>query len=245
MDLRTRMLDAAEELLNASPDRDIATRAVCEAVGVGAPVLYRLFGDKNGLLSALVDYGFDRYLATKRAAAPSEDPVEDLRNGWDTHVEFARSHPAVYRLMFSPSFATVPSAAEEAMRLLRRVLDRCAAAGRLRVEPGLAAQMIMSANIGLALNLVTQPENYPDPELSRRVRDAVHAAVLGPGRPAGEDGQDSLVVAALQLAAVLRNRPTELGEPETALLRHWLDTLAGTPSTPARTASRPTHTVGG
>jgi AcrR family transcriptional regulator len=238
------MLDAAEELLNASPDRDIATRAVCEAVGVGAPVLYRLFGDKNGLLSALVDYGFDRYLATKRAAEPSEDPVEDLRNGWDTHVEFARSHPAVYRLMFSPSFTTVPSAAQEAMRLLRDVLDRCAAAGRLRVEPGLAAQMIMSTNIGVALNLVTQPENYPDPDLSRRVRDAVHAAVLVPeagGRQADQDG--SLVVAALQLAAILRDRPTELGEPETALLLHWLDNLAGVTAGGARTASRPTRAV--
>jgi AcrR family transcriptional regulator len=227
--MRTRMLEAAEELLNASPDRDIATRAVCEAVGVGAPVLYRLFGDKNGLLSALVDYGFDRYLATKRAAEPSDDPVVDLRNGWDTHVEFAKSHPAVYRLMFSPSFATVPSAAQEAMRLLRDVLDRCAAAGRLRVEPGVAAQMIMSANIGVALNLVTQPENYPDPELSRQVRDAVHAAVLvrDSGPRAGVDDGGSLVTAALQLAAILRKRPAELGEPETALLLHWLDTLAG------------------
>jgi AcrR family transcriptional regulator len=226
--MRTRMLDAAEELLNASPDRDIATRAVCEAVGVGAPVLYRLFGDKNGLLSALVDYGFDRYLATKRAAEPSEDPVVDLRNGWDTHVEFAKAHPAVYRLMFSPSLATVPSTAQEAMRLLREVLDRCAAAGVLRVEPEAAAQMIMSANIGVALNLVTQPENYPDPELSRRVRDAVHTAVLVPDDTrSARDSQGSSVVAALQLAAILRDRGTELGEPETALLLHWLDTLAG------------------
>lgn len=230
VDMRTRMLDAAEELLDASPDRDIATRAVCDAVGVGAPVLYRLFGDKNGLLSALVDYGFDRYLATKRAAAPSADPVVDLRNGWDTHVEFATAHPAVYRLMFSPGFATVPSAAQEAMRLLREVLDRCAAAGLLRVDPDAAAQMIMSANIGVALNLVTQPENYPDPQLSRRVRDAVHAAVLTPERAADDHGPDDrgpLVVAALQLAAVLRDRPAELGEPETALLLHWLGTLAG------------------
>ncbi|OLT01898.1 TetR family transcriptional regulator [Pseudonocardia sp. CNS-004] len=228
--MRTRMLDAAEELLDASPDRDIATRAVCDAVGVGAPVLYRLFGDKNGLLSALVDYGFDRYLATKRAAAPSADPVVDLRNGWDTHVEFATAHPAVYRLMFSPGFATVPSAAQEAMRLLREVLDRCAAAGLLRVDPDAAAQMIMSANIGVALNLVTQPENYLDPQLSRRVRDAVHAAVLTPERTDDDhdpDDRGPLVVAALQLAAVLRDRPAELGEPETALLLHWLGTLAG------------------
>jgi hypothetical protein len=146
-------------------------------------------------------------------------------------VEFATAHPAVYRLMFSPGFATVPSAAQEAMRLLREVLDRCAAAGLLRVDPDAAAQMIMSANIGVALNLVTQPENYPDPQLSRRVRDAVHAAVLTPERAAEDrdpNDRGPLVVAALQLAAVLRDRPAELGEPETALLLHWLSTLAST-----------------
>jgi AcrR family transcriptional regulator len=35
-----------------------------EAVGVGAPVLYRLFGDKNGLLAAVIDRAFERYLAS-------------------------------------------------------------------------------------------------------------------------------------------------------------------------------------
>jgi AcrR family transcriptional regulator len=234
MDLRTQMLEAAEKLLDASPDRDISTRSVCEAVGVGAPVLYRLFGDKKGLLSAVVDYGFDRYLATKRAAAASDDPVRDLRDGWDTHVAFALAHPAVYRLMYSPDFEAIPSAAHEALQLLREVLVRCAAAGRLRVAPDVAAQTIMSANIGVALSLVTQPDTYTDPDLSRRVRDAVHAGLLldpddlpreaTDGRPGA--ATNGLVPAALQLAALLRNQPNVLGELETALLVHWLDTLA-------------------
>jgi AcrR family transcriptional regulator len=229
MDLRTRMLEAAEKLLDASPDRDISTRAVCEAVGVGAPVLYRLFGDKNGLLSALVDYGFDRYLATKREAQPSEDPVADLRDGWDTHVAFAKAHPALYRLMFSPSLVAVPNAAQEALRLLREVLVRCAAAGRLRVNPDAAAQAIMSANIGVALSLVAQPDSYTEPDLSDRVRDALHASLLVPetdtSRPT-VGGQDGLLSASLQLSANLRTRRTALTEPETALLVQWLDTLA-------------------
>lgn len=226
MDTRTQMLEAAEKLLDASPDRDIATRAVCEAVGVGAPVLYRLFGDKNGLLSAVVDYGFDRYLAAKRAAEGSADPVDDLRNGWDTHVEFALAHPAVYRLMYSPAFKEVPAAAQEAMRLLREVLLRCAAAGRLRTSPDVAAQAIMSANIGVALNLVTQPEIYTDPGLSRHVRDAVFDSLLisDPEPRAAEPG---IAPAAAQLAALVRaENDKSLGEPETALLVHWLDRLA-------------------
>src|SRR5262249_38675330 len=154
------------------PDRDITTRDVCAAAGVGAPVLYRQFGDKSGLLRALVDHGFDRYLETKRAAEPSADPVQDLRNGWDTHVAFAAAHPALYRLMYSPSFQEVPEAAGEAMAILRQVLERCAAAGLLTVDVDAAAQAIMSANVGVALSLITQPQRYADPALSVRVRDA-------------------------------------------------------------------------
>ncbi|MFS8099715.1 TetR/AcrR family transcriptional regulator [Lentzea alba] len=228
MDTRTRILEAAEELLDTSPDRDISTRAVCAAAGVGAPVLYRLFGDKNGLLSAVVDYGFDRYLATKREALPSADPVADLRSGWDTHVGFARAHPTVYRMMFSPSFDAVPDAAKEALLLLRQVLERCAEAGRLRIDPETAAQIVMSANVGVALSIVTQPETYADPTLSTQVRDAVHARLLTPDPDAAAPSTDeaSLLTASVQLAALLRTRRTALGKAETALMLEWLDTLA-------------------
>ncbi len=41
---------------------------------MGQPVLYRLFGDKAGLLSALVDHGFDRYVQRKQALATTDDP---------------------------------------------------------------------------------------------------------------------------------------------------------------------------
>ncbi|MBK3590595.1 TetR/AcrR family transcriptional regulator, partial [Streptomyces sp. MBT57] len=78
---RTRILHVAAELVGNSPDGDISTRAVCEAAQVGAPALYRHFGDKEGLLSAVVDHGFERYLATKRERDESTDPVEDLRRG--------------------------------------------------------------------------------------------------------------------------------------------------------------------
>lgn len=222
------MLRAAERLLDASPDRDITTREVCEAAGVGQPVLYRQFGDKNGLLRALVDHGFDRYLATKRASAASEDPVADLRQGWDTHVGFALEHPALYRLMFSPSFETVPDAAGEAMDILRAVLRRCAEAGVLAVGVDLAAEMIMAANVGVALSLVTQPDRYANAELSPRVRDAIHREVLTEEAFAPASAPvPGVAAAANQLAALVATRSQlPLTEPERALLRQWLAALA-------------------
>ncbi|MET0135260.1 MAG: TetR/AcrR family transcriptional regulator [Kibdelosporangium sp.] len=227
-DLRTRMLEAAETLLDSSTDRDISTRAVCEAVGVGAPVLYRLFGDKNGLLSAVVDYGFDRYLSIKRAAEPSADPVTDLGNGWDSHVAFALAHPVVYRMMYSPSLTDVPKAAAEALELLRLVLERCAEAGRLTTTPEVAAQTIMSANVGVALSMITQPDTYNDPGLPRRVRDSLFATLLVDKKEKPSD--TTVTTAALQLSAKLRTTPSDaLTGPELALLQQWLGQLATQP----------------
>jgi hypothetical protein len=145
--------------------------------------------------------------------------------------------------MYSPSFAEVPSAAAEALRLLHNVLVRCAAVGELRVDPDVAAQTIMSANIGVALSLVTQPRRYMDPDLSRRVRDAVHAALLVNTAPPTADAVHNAVgTSAAQLHAALEARsttPPQLTEPETALLRQWLATLAQAPPASAEDAGVP------
>ncbi|MFE6666439.1 TetR/AcrR family transcriptional regulator [Streptomyces sp. NPDC057697] len=193
MSTRARILDVAARLVAESPDGDISTRAVCEAAQVGAPALYRHFGDKEGLLSAVVDHGFDAYLATKRERGGSADPVEDLRRGWDGHVEFALRNPNLYRLMNSPAMRTPPASALESHRILTGDLERAAAAGKLRLAPGPAARMVMSANVGVALMLVARPATFSDDGMSHRVRDAVHAAVLTPeafGASPGEAAAD-------------------------------------------------------
>ncbi|WP_339151499.1 TetR/AcrR family transcriptional regulator [Streptomyces sp. F41] len=229
---RTRILEVATELVAGSPDGDISTRAVCEAAQVGAPALYRHFGDKEGLLSAVVDHGFERYLATKRERDESTDPVEDLRRGWDSHVEFAVRNPNLYRLMNSPAMRTPPAAALESHRILTRDLERAAAQGRIRVAPELAAQMIMSANVGVALMLVARPATFDDADVSRRVRDAVHASILTPDAApvepgVAEPGAAEVPSAAARLSALLREaQGPGLSTAEAALMKEWLDRVA-------------------
>jgi AcrR family transcriptional regulator len=224
MDARQKILEAATALLAEAPVADVSTRAVCEAAGVGAPMLYRLFGDKAGLLAAVVDRGFEQYLASKRTARPGEDPVRDLKQGWDNHLRFAREHPNHYRLMYSPGLTAPPAAAQEAHALLHGILERCAAAGRLTVPPALATQMIMSANVGAALSLLTRPEQYPDAGFSDRLRDSVIDSLTRPADPGEPEG---VPVAAATLAARLRARPPQsFTAVESALLQQWLDKLS-------------------
>jgi AcrR family transcriptional regulator len=225
MDTRARILEAAAQLLASSDTGDVATRAVCEAAGVQQPVLYRIFGDKDGLLAATTDFVWEQYLDMKRSAAMSADPLEDLRSGWDSHTDFALQHPNAYKLLFSPALRAKPEAAEEAMRLLRAVLDRLARQGRLRVPVDDAARMIMAANTGVALALLLRPEMYPNRGLSPLVRDAVHTAVLHHDAPV-EAPHEALVAAVGTLDAALPELiPDPLHPAEAALLGVWLSRL--------------------
>jgi AcrR family transcriptional regulator len=227
MDTRTRMVKAAESLLRASPEHDLSTRAVCEAADVGAPVLYRLFGDKNGLVAAVVDYVFARYLKQKRALKPSPDPVDDLYKAWDRHVDFALANPTVYRIAYAPSLAEVPAGVEEARQVLVEWLVRCAEAGRLNTTPEEAAQVMMAACVGVNLCLLSQPATFNDPKLSGRVRDAtLGALVTDPHVPVVDEQTLTLNTVALQCAALIRGTPTSLTDAEVTLLLQWLDTIS-------------------
>src|SRR5256714_15586469 len=103
MAVKQRILEAAAQLLARSADADISTRATCDAAGVTAPTLYHHFGDKEGLLGAVVDFGWATFLESKRrtAAVVQEHIADDIRAGWANHVEFAPENPNFYKLMGS------------------------------------------------------------------------------------------------------------------------------------------------
>src|SRR5580704_19002101 len=85
---RENLVEVAARLLREQGAAAVTTRAVAEAAGVQAPTIYRLFGDKDGLLDAVAEYVLAVYVADKAVAADSGDPVADLRAGWDVHIGF-------------------------------------------------------------------------------------------------------------------------------------------------------------
>ncbi|WP_030898199.1 TetR/AcrR family transcriptional regulator [Streptomyces sp. NRRL F-5126] len=226
---RRRILEVAADLLEREGAQALSTRAVAAAAGIRAASLYQLFGDKDGLLSALAVHAFDLYLAEKRTRAPSGDPVDGMRRGWDGHVGFGLEHPAFYLLMYgSDRPGRRPPAAQEAQELLMVYLGRAASAGRLRVAPALAAQLLLAAVTGVTLSLIGIPEGDRDPEVSPRMREAlVDVLTTGPGPE--PDTDPALAARALALDATLGGAAPDavpLRPVETALLRDWLRRLA-------------------
>jgi AcrR family transcriptional regulator len=232
---RDRVLRAAADLLTHGGREAVSTRAISAAAGVQAPTLYRLFGDKEGLLAAVASYGFDEYLTGKLAMGETADPVADLRRGWDLHVEFGLARPAFYTLMYGdarPGQGT--PAAREATRLLHHMVSRVAAAGRLRTSVERAAQLVHSAGVGVTLALIATPPDQRDPALAPTAREAVLAAVTTapppPGAEPGTTPRDLITDRARALRAALSVHAStpdgRLTSAEHTMLTEWLDRLS-------------------
>ncbi|THA50122.1 TetR/AcrR family transcriptional regulator [Streptomyces sp. A1136] len=220
---RARIITAAARLLAESGREAVSTRAVSAAAGVQAPTIYRLFGDKRGLLDAVAAHGFASYLDEKTDLKPSGDPVEDLRAGWDLNIGFGLANPALYALMYGePRPDATPPAALAAAEVLAAHIHRIAEAGRLRVDEERAAQLVHAVGGGTVLMLLATPEDRRDLTVSDLAREAVIAAITAdapapaPPGPAG---------AAVALRAVLP-QTSALSASERSLLTEWLDRIA-------------------
>ncbi len=221
-DTRTRLLEAAAELIAESPGQDVPLRAICERVGVRLSTLYHYFGSKEGLLEKVVEHGFDLYLGVKGSGESSGDPVQDLRDGWDAHVEFGLEHPGFYALMYGQvAPGSRPAAQERPTAMLLDLMARIDEQERLVVPPAQAAAHVLAANVGVTLRQIVLDE--PDPELSAAVREGTIAAVTGVGRT----DPDALPDVARELLGLLPADGGGLGKEESALLRAWLLRLSG------------------
>ena len=178
---RERILAAAAALLASGGSEAATTRAVAAGAGVQAPTLYRLFGDKDGLLAAVAEQVMADYVATKNGTAAEEDPVIELRRGWDDYIGFGLSHPAVFALINSAS-RPVSSATAAGLAVLARRVHRVARRGRLRVTEEHAVDLIHACGTGTVLSLIARPPEVRD-DLAVAAREAVMAAILDEPRP--------------------------------------------------------------
>jgi len=219
---RERIVETAAELLAGGGREAVTTRAVATAAGVQPPTIYRLFGDKVGLLDAVTEHGFRAYLADKGVA--SADPVADLRSGWDLHVGFGLANPGLYALMYGdPRPGTASPAATRATAMLRALVRRIAQAGRLRVAEEQAVALVHAAACGTVLTLLATVS--PDPGLSGLAREAVLAAVIADAPAVAAPGP---VGAAVALRAALAETDA-VTTGERGLLEEWLDRIAAAP----------------
>ncbi|UUT35375.1 TetR/AcrR family transcriptional regulator [Microbacterium elymi] len=211
---------AARSLLVEHPRREPSTRELYEAAGVAAPTLYHHFGDKDGLLQAVIEEAFAAYLERKRAVPRSGDLLVDFAAGWEMHVGFGVENPVLYALMHDReegrSATRTAQIAEEQLRL---GLETLAEAGLLRMDVDEAVAMTMAMAIGCVTQLNRRGGTATGP-LARSMCTALMAELTGHCSEPADAGQAArLVLARLSSASEL------FTSAEEALLRQWLRTL--------------------
>jgi AcrR family transcriptional regulator len=98
---REALLQAAEELLAEGGEQALSVRAVADRVGTSTRAVYSLFGNKDGLLSALGQHGFELLTEAVDRLPLTDDPLADIvEGGVQGFRRWWRNHPQLFRLAF-------------------------------------------------------------------------------------------------------------------------------------------------
>jgi len=205
----------------------VSTRAVAAAAGTQPPILYRRFGDKDGLIEATTLYILQGYIQQKRdLLTQSSDPVADLRRMWDLFVAFGFAQPDYFALIYGNvrRGQAVSAAAQTTVSMLQEAIARIADAGRLRMSVGRATDLFQSCGVGFVITQLTIARNS-DPQLSEIAREnAIASIVATSGSTKARNTVRGRATALRQ--ALGGDDQLPLSDAERELMVEWLDRIA-------------------
>lgn len=111
-DLRAALLKAGEAVLAETGRQGFSLRQVAREVGVSHSAPAHHFGDAKGLLMAMAADGYTRFLQAMQArqtAVGADDGEALLLASGLGYLDFARSAPALFHLMFNDGQTWEPS----------------------------------------------------------------------------------------------------------------------------------------
>lgn len=100
--LKQALLTASEQLIAEMGVDALSMRRVTSHVGVSHAAVYRHFANKEELLAAIAEEGFQQLHEMMKASMGSTDPLECFMSCGRAYVHFAVAHPALFRVMFGP-----------------------------------------------------------------------------------------------------------------------------------------------
>jgi AcrR family transcriptional regulator len=102
--LRQDILDAAGRLFSAEGYQNITFRRIAEEVGYSQSALFYYFKDKEEIVTALCVQTFEGLAqVSNKILDQHSDPLIRLVEYSRAYIDFGKSHPHHYRLVFDPS----------------------------------------------------------------------------------------------------------------------------------------------
>lgn len=126
IELPAKLVRSALESLERG--EEISLRALARNASVSAMAPYRHFKDKTALLEAVAAHGFDELRARLLEADNQADSEKALVAQGQAYVAFARTHPHLFRLMFSCHSGGPPAVEDNAYGVMVRRVSELAPA---------------------------------------------------------------------------------------------------------------------
>ena len=175
---RARITEAAARLLREVGAGGVTTRAVAQAAGVPAPTIFRLFGDKDGLMDAVAEHVMATYVAGKVDGADPDDSVLALRRAWASHVDFGLANPDLFVLLSTPGRVERSAATVAGIGVLHVRVARLAAAGLLAVPSRGRSTSSTQPAPGRCSRFSSRRPERRDPSLADAMLEAALGVVL-------------------------------------------------------------------
>jgi AcrR family transcriptional regulator len=120
---RQQLLDVADRVVQARGPR-VSMDEIASQAGITKPVLYRHFGDKDGLYEALTRRYVDVLARALRPAVETDDPRSRLAAAIDAYLSYVEREPERYRFLLHAG--EQPRTAQIVADFRRRHIADCA-----------------------------------------------------------------------------------------------------------------------
>ena len=170
-DAKRAILAAAEALLVEMGGTEFSMRELGRRCGYSAPTVYHYFGDKDGLIEALLEQRLTRLAGRLDEIPRGSDPGSELRDLFVTFAEFGAIHATFNQLMrrVSAGSESVAPVLERMHERVRAPILELAAAGRLGdLDDQSAGQILWALLHGLLWLPVMEPDVPWVPDLAGR-----------------------------------------------------------------------------
>lgn len=122
---RAELLARASEIIRSEGLGGLSLRRLAQAAETSTRAIYSLFGSKEGLLAAIYVEVGEALSTLHEAVPPHDDPLEEIAALTVAYRRGSRTHPELYRMVFSGMAGFAPTAEQElrARRGYLRVID--------------------------------------------------------------------------------------------------------------------------
>ncbi|MGH1437254.1 MAG: TetR/AcrR family transcriptional regulator [Lewinella sp.] len=161
---KERIMEAALELFAKQGFAATSTNAIAKKAGVSEGLLFKHFGNKQGLLEALLKEGEERVVVLTLPITSEEDPLEALRKYIELPFNMPEEAYNFWRLIFQLKW-NINYDHKKKMKPMRDKLITVFT-GLGKNDPELETEMLMqlidSASIGLLQGTLKEPTVYRD-----------------------------------------------------------------------------------